>query len=173
MTSDGTFSLSRVLKAGFGAGLVLAIFQVVAALVFNGPAHAFMPLRMIAALALGPAALDATYPLLVALTVGLAIHLGLSMIFAVIFAAMIPVTFKRGSEIGLGMAYGFMLWLTNYYMIGHALGWVWFAQGTIPVVQLVAHTVAYGAVLGWFRQRLFVAAEAKLDPELREWHALN
>ena len=95
------------------------------------------------------------------------------MIFAVIFAAMIPVTFKRGSEIGLGMAYGFMLWLTNYYMIGHALGWVWFAQGTIPVVHLVAHTVAYGAVLGWFRQRLFVAAEAKLDPELREWHALN
>lgn len=173
MTSDGTFLLSRVLKAGLAAGVALAIFQGVAALVFNGPAHAFMPLRMSAAMALGPAALDASYPLLTAMTVGLAVHLSLSLIFAVIFAALIPVTFTRGSEIGLGMAFGFMLWLTNFYMLGHALGWVWFAERTIPNVELVAHTIAYGAVLGWLRHRLFLADEAKLDPELRAWRALN
>src|SRR5262245_10661575 len=110
MTSDGAFSLSRVLKTGLAAGLALAIFQVVAALVFSGPAHAFMPFRMSAAISLGPAALDDGYPLLVAMTVGLAVHLSLSLIFAMIFAALIPVTFTRGSEIELGMAFGFTLW---------------------------------------------------------------
>ena len=173
MASDGTFLLSRALKAGLAAGLVFAVFQVVAALVLNGPAEAFTPLRMIAAIALGPAALDASYSLLVAATVGVVVHLGLSMIFAVVFAALIPVTFGTGTEVGLGMAFGFMLWLTNVYLLGPSLGWIWFAAQTSPLAQLAAHTIAFGAVLGWLRRRLFIADEAKVDPELRAWHALN
>jgi hypothetical protein len=173
MARDGTFSLSRVLETGLAAGLVFAVFQVVAALVLNGPAETFTPLRMIAAMALGPAALDPSHSLLVAATVGVVVHLGLSMIFAVVFAALIPVTFGTGPEVGLGMAFGFMLWLTNFYLLGPSLGWIWFAEQTSPIVQLGAHTIAFGGVLGWLRRHLFIADEAKVDEELRAWHALN
>ena len=35
-----------------------------------------------------------------------------------------------------------MAWLSNFYLIGPALGWVWFAEQTNPIVQLAAHTIA-------------------------------
>jgi hypothetical protein len=71
------------------------------------------------------------------------------------------------------MAYGFMLWIVNFYLIGHALGWVWFAERSIPIVQLGAHTLGFGAVLGWFRHREWMIDEADVDEELHKWHALN
>ena len=173
MTRDGTLSRGRVLEGGVIAGLVFAIFEVTAAIVFSGPAQAFVPLRMIGAMVLGPHALDPGYSLAATASVGLLLHLILSMIFAVIFAALIPGTFATRSEVELGMFFGLMLWLSNFYLIGPALGWVWFAQQTIPVVQLTAHTVAYGAVLGWFQHHAWIVDEAGVADDLREWHALN
>ena len=173
MTTQGTFSLGSVLRSGLIAGLVFAILEVVAAVVFSGPAAAFSPLRMIGAMALGPEALDPRYSLIVAAGTGVALHLILSMVFALIFAGLIPVSFSTGTEVGLGMAYGAMVWLSNFYLIGPALGWVWFAEQTNPIVQLAAHTIGFGAVLGWFRHHAWEVAEAHLDPEVHEYHALN
>ena len=51
-------SRGRVLEGGVIAGLVFAVFEVTAAVVFSGPAQAFLPLRMIGAMVLGPHALD-------------------------------------------------------------------------------------------------------------------
>ena len=175
MTRDGTLSPGRVLEGGILAGLAFAIFEVVAAIVLTGPAHAFVPLRMIAAMVLGPHAMDPGYSLAAAASVGLLLHLILSMIFAAIFAALIPGTFATRSEIELGMFYGLMLWLANFHLIGPALGWVWFAQQPMPMplAQLTAHTVAYGAVLGWFQHHAWVVDDAGVDEDLREFHALN
>jgi hypothetical protein len=173
MPSDSNFSVSRVLEAGIVAGLVLGIFQAVGVLVTSGPAHVLTPLRMIAAMALGPTALDPGYSPLIAATVGLALHLTPSMGFALIFAALIPASFQTATEVELGMAYGFLAWIFNFYLVAPALGWVWFAEQTRPLVQLVAHTIGFGAVLGWFRHYAWEVDEAKVDAELREWHALN
>jgi len=173
MFSDTNFSVSRVLKAGIVAGLVLGIFQAVGVLVTTGPAHTLMPLRMIAAIALGPAALDPAYSPLVAATVGLALHLTLSMAFALIFAALVPVSFETVTEIELGMAFGFLAWIFNFYLVAPALGWVWFAEQTSPLVQLAAHTIGFGAVVGWFRHHAWEMDEATIDPEVHKLHALN
>jgi uncharacterized membrane protein YagU involved in acid resistance len=172
MPSDTNFSVSRVLKAGIVAGVGLGIFQAVGTLVLSGPAHVLTPLRMIAAIALGPAALDPGYSPLVAMTVGLLLHLTLSMVFALIFAALVPVSFQTTTEVELGMAYGFLAWIFNFYLIAPALGWVWFAQ-TNPLVQLAAHTIGFGAVVGWFRHHAWEVAEAKIDSDVHEFHALN
>ena len=173
MFNSDTFSLSRVTMSGVLAGLVFALFVTLGALVTGGPAHAFTPLRMIAAIGLGPAALEPSYSPLVAVGAGVALHLVLSAGFAVIFASMIPVTFSTATEVGLGMAYGFVLWLFNFYLIGPTLGWVWFAEQSSPLVQLTAHTVGFGAVLGWLRHHAWEVSEANVDAKLHEWHALN
>lgn len=172
MANDGTFALGRVLKAGAVAGLVFAVFQVVASLVLAGPSAAFTPIRLIGAIVLGREALDPGYSLLAAGAAGLVFHLALSMIFAVIFASMIPVSFAMATEVELGMAYGFLLWVFNYHLVGPALGWTWFAQ-TNPIAQMTVHTLAYGAVLGWFRHHAWMADESHLDPEVHAFHALN
>ena len=173
MFNSDTFSLSRVVLAGIVAGLAFAAFVTVGALVLGGPAHVFAPIRMVAAMALGPATLDPAYSAVVAGAVGLALHLLLSVAFAIVFASMIPVTFSTAAEVELGMAYGFVLWFTNLYLLGPALGWIWFAEQANPLLQLAAHTVAYGAVLGWFRHYEWLRDESRVDPKLHEWHALN
>lgn len=173
MTRDGTLSPVRVLEAGLLAGLVFAIFEVTAATVLGGPSQAFVPLRLIGAIALGPHALEPGYSLVAAASVGLLVHLILSMLFAAIFAVLVPSTFATRSEVELGMFYGFMLWLSNFYLIGPALGWAWFAQQTTPLVQLTAHVVAFGAVLGWFQHHVWVVEDAGVDEDLRKFHALN
>ena len=173
MTRDGTLSRGRVLEGGVMAGLVFAIFEVIAAIVFGGPSQAFLPLRMIGAMVLGPHALDPTYSLVAAASVGLLLHLILSMVFAAIFAALIPGTFATRTEVELGMAFGLLLWVFNFHLIGPALGWVWFAQQTIPLVQLTAHAVAFGATLGWFQHHAWIVDEAGVAEDIREFHALN
>jgi len=143
------FNLGRALAAGAIAGLVFAGFEMLAALTLSGPGAVFTPLRMIGAMALGPQALDPQYSLVAASAAGLVLHLALSMIFAVIFESLVPVGLRTSAVVRLGMFYGFMLWLTNYYLLGPALGWVWFAQQTMPVVEAVAHSVFFGAVIAW------------------------
>jgi hypothetical protein len=173
MNTEGSFSLGRVLKSGLVAGVAFAIFEIVAAVVFSGPGAAFSPLRMTGAMVLGAQALDRGYPLIAAAGAGAAVLLTLSMVFALLFAALVPVTFATGTEIELGMAYGALVWLFGFYLIGPALGWVWFAEKTLPIVQLAAHAIGYGAVLGWFRHHAWEMAEARLDPEVHQYHALN
>lgn len=149
MEEETQFNLGRALAAGAIAGLVFAGFEMAAALMLSGPGAVFTPLRMIGAMALGSQALDAQYPLVEAVATGLILHIALSMIFAVVFESLVPVGLRTTAVVRLGMFYGFMLWLTNYYLVGPALGWVWFAQQTMPIVEAVAHTVFFGAVIAW------------------------
>ena len=48
----------------------------------------------------------------------------------------------------VGVAYGLVLWLVNFYVIAPA-AFPWFGMAN-PVVQFIAHVFFFGAVLGYY-----------------------
>lgn len=140
------------LVGGIVAGLVFAAFEMLTAVLLDGPDAFFMPLRMIGGIGLGPSAMEPTTSLLTAGGVGLVIHMLLSAVYGVGVAAVVAAipALRRSSTavvITAAMA-GLVLWLVNFYLVAPIAGWTWFPDATNPVVQFVAHTFAYGAVLG-------------------------
>jgi uncharacterized membrane protein YagU involved in acid resistance len=141
------------------AGLLFALFEMIAAALMQNPNSLFMPLRMIGAIVLGPAALEPTYSLGVAAVTGVLLHLTLSVIFAFVFAALVSPAWSSGELALAGMAFGFCLWVVNFYGIASVAGWSWFPQRTHPIMQVVAHAFFFGCPLGWLlaRSRLTLA----------------
>ncbi len=142
---------------GVIAGIVFAMFEMIMAAVLSGADAFFMPLRMIGAIVLGMKALDPGYSLVTAGVAGLMVHMMLSIMFGIIFAALavyIP-GLANSSPILLVAAsvYGFALWIVNFYVIAHAASWLWFPDKTNVAVQFVAHTIMFGTVLGLFLDR--------------------
>lgn len=134
--------------AGGLAGIVFAMFEmVVAAFMGNG---FFAPLRMIAAIVLGPSVLMASSPLLVPVIVGAIVHMMLSAIYGMLFVvAAHYVTILRRDAASLLIAtsvFGLALWIVNFYVFSPLL-FRWF-ENTSPLVQSIAHTFFYGTVLG-------------------------
>jgi len=142
---------------GVIAGIVFAMFEMIMAAVLGGADTFFMPLRMIGAIVLGMKALDPGYSLVTAGMVGLMVHMMLSIMFGIIFAALVAyVPGLANSSLILIVAasvYGFALWIVNFYVIAHAAGWLWFPDKTNVAVQFVAHTIMFGTVLGLFLDR--------------------
>lgn len=138
--------------AGMFAGIVFAMFEMVMAAVMNGADAFFMPLRMISAIGLGTTALDPSSSLLTAAAAGLVIHMVLSMVYGVGVAALLrfvpSLARSTGSILAVASAAGFLLWTVNFHLLARALGWPWFPEGTNAAVQIVAHTVFFGTVLG-------------------------
>lgn len=132
--------------AGIVAGLVFAAFEMMASAFMMGSNAFFMPLRMIGAIALGPEALDAAYSLLAAGVAGVSVHLILAIIYGMIFGMIATMLRGPGAFIGIGSVFGFALWLINFYVIAPA-AFPWFLEAN-PMVQFIAHTFFFGAVLG-------------------------
>ena len=137
---------------GIVGGIVFAMFEMIMAVVLNGSAAFFMPLRMIGAIALGKTALDPTSSLLTSGGAGLAVHMALSMMYGVVVAgvlALVP-SFSRSSAAVLVVASlaGFGLWIMNFFVLAGVFGWTWFPDSQNVAVQFVAHTFMYGSVLG-------------------------
>ncbi|MDP3748825.1 MAG: hypothetical protein Q8Q88_17440 [Phenylobacterium sp.] len=149
--SEFPWAIRRGALAGVMAGVVFAIFEMVASAAMMGVAETAAPLRMIGAIALGPQALDPAYSLTAASLAGLAVHLVLSVIYGGAFAAIAGGLRPRPAIVGLATAYGFALWLLNFYLIAPA-AFPWFAAAN-AAVQFVAHTVFFGAVLGYYLWR--------------------
>ena len=155
LTATRSRSLAWVLAgavAGMVAGIVFAMFEMVMAAVMNGADAFFMPLRMIGAIGLGKGALDPSSPLLTAAAAGLVIHMVLSMMYGVGVAAVLrfvpSLARSNGSILAVASAAGFLLWFVNFHLLARTLGWAWFPDGTNAAVQIVAHTVFFGSVLG-------------------------
>ena len=143
------FMGEEIVTAGALAGLVFAgSLMLMSALVVPVDGF-FLPLRIIAALALGPATLEPTYSLPVAVLTGFAIHILLSALFAVIFSAFVSPLWSRSALITGGMLFGLMLWLVNLHVIAPAAGWTWLVEYGSPLLLLVAHTLFFGCTLGW------------------------
>ena len=96
-----------------------------------------------------------------ALPVALLVHFTLSAIFGVVFGtAAGSLSFLRSSRsllIAAATAFGFGLWIVNFYVMAPILGWDWFAMAN-PVVQFIAHTFFFGLPVG-----LLLASRAEGD----------
>ena len=139
------------------AGIVFAMFEMLATALMNGAAAFFMPLRMIGAIVLGQGALQPSYPLLTAGLAGMVVHMMLSVVFGIVFALLVASVPALASStmalLAAASAYGLLLWLVNFYLIAPAAGWVWFTESN-PVVQFLAHTVMFGTALGFYLDRV-------------------
>jgi len=134
--------------AGVVAGVVLAMFDMVMAAI-QGDGF-FTPLRMIGAIVLGEDALMTSYSLVGAGIAGLLVHMVMSAIFGAVFGAIVafvPAIREHNLLlVGAATAYGFMLWIVNFYVIApSAFEWFGMADST---VQFVAHTFFFGTALG-------------------------
>lgn len=161
-TARSTTALATGIRAGLIggaiAGIAFAMFEMVAAGVLNGPDAFFMPLRMIGAIALGTSALDPASSLLTAGAAGLFVHMALSMMYGAVVGALLAgvpaIGGSAASRIGLASAAGFALWVVNFFVLAGIFGWTWFPNSQNVVVQVVAHTMMFGTVLGVVIDRL-------------------
>jgi len=146
---------------GMLAGAAFAMFEMLAAVVQNGTGAFFMPLRMIGAIALGQGALDPASALLPAAAAGLMVHMALSMMYGVAVAALIalvPVLNRSADTIlAIAGAAGFALWAVNFLVLARALGWPWFPDTQHVGVQIVAHVLVFGGLLGLLLDRMAFA----------------
>ena len=133
---------------GAVAGIIFAMFEMIMAAILGD--GFFMPLKMIGAIVLGQGALQASYPLVTAVLVGVIVHMTLSAIYGAVFAAVVSaigaLQGNRGALIGVATIFGFILWLVNFYAIAPVL-FPWFLMAN-PVAQLLAHTFFFGTALG-------------------------
>jgi hypothetical protein len=155
---------SAIEGAGFGAaaGLMLMAMESAGAAILGAPPLA--PLRLFSSVVLGRSALvDA--PLGLVFGVGLLTHLVLSALFGVLYGliyAQLAHDGQRsyGVQAGLGMLFGFLLWLVNFHVIAR-LFYPWFLdppQG----FQALVHAAFFGLPLG-----LLFAAEHHVQDTVR------
>jgi hypothetical protein len=147
-----------VAYTGVTAGLIFAGFEVITTAFLTGAETAAMPLRMISAIVLGPAALDSHYSLVVAGVVGMAIHLLLSVAFAALFAATVrriaratagELLTTSGQLAVAGVVFGTVLWLVNFYFVAPLAGWIWFPGNVHHIVAFLGHAFFFGCPLSW------------------------
>jgi hypothetical protein len=145
------------LIGGGVAGVVFALFEMVAAAAMTGMDAVVMPLRMIGAIVLGPAALGPVVSPTTAGAAGLVLHMALSMVFGLVFGLaarwVLSPSVSSGSLVLAASLFGLGLWVVNVYLIAPAAGWRWFPDQTHPFVQFVAHTFFFGTVLGVYLDR--------------------
>jgi hypothetical protein len=155
------FRPGTVVTLGLAAGIVFALFEILAAALLIGPASAARPIRMIAAMVLGLDALAPGYPLVIAGTVGLALHLFLSIIYTAILALIVTwiSTITREELLSgalgdtfTGVFFGITLYVVNYYVISPMAGWSWFRDGSNVLMEFLSHAL-FGAVAGWILAR--------------------
>jgi uncharacterized membrane protein YagU involved in acid resistance len=151
---------------GLAAGFAFVGFEMIMAALLDGRQAFVRPLRMIGALVLGDRALESDYPLEPAVAAGVLVHMALSVLFAMVFGAVVAaVPALRRSAPTVAMVasfYGLLLWLVNFYVIAPLAGWTWFPDQTNELVQFLAHTIFFGAVLGNLGPLL-------LGTALRQW----
>lgn len=152
-----TGCLGRQGVAGaFIAGISFIVYQMLIAWLVTG--FFFSPLRMIAAMLLGPDALATWYSLFAVALVGIGIHFIFSIIFGLIFGRIIArrqdMASTRRGLVFMASTYGFLLWLINFYVIAPIFGWMWFPALTDPFLQgFIGHTFFFGTVLGYYFAR--------------------
>jgi len=144
------------------AGVIFSMFEMGWGFATGGIDMAVAPLRMIGGIALGPSAMDPSYSLVTAAVAGVGVHMVLSIVYGAAFAIGVGAIAPRagtGTLVVAGIVFGLALWVVNFYVIGPAAGWTWFAEMTDPVVQAVAHGGFFGIPLGLYLSR-FAPREA-------------
>lgn len=131
--------------AGVGAGIIFALFHMIMSQILG---NGFLePLRLIAAIALGPSVLPQNSPLLDPLFVGLLVHVSLAALYGAVFAVSARyIRILRRDLITATTLFGLGIWLVNFYFFS-PLFFPWFGH-TLDIVQFISHTLFYGMPLG-------------------------
>jgi hypothetical protein len=141
--------LKHGIVGGVLAGITFLVFEMLVVAAMTGASGFWLPLRRIAALAIGAGALEPSYALGSAAGVGIMVHLLLAAAFGLMFA-LIASALRGVVAIPLASTvYGLGLWLVNFYLIAPVFGWYWFPNSNL-LIQFVAHTFFYGTVLGLY-----------------------
>lgn len=150
---------------GMVAGIVFILFEMIADWAMGNTF--WMPLRMIGAIVLGEDALEMSYSVTEAAVAGGIVHMALSALFGAVFGGLLAVVHglrsSRGVLVVAASLYGLTVWLVNFYAIAPA-AFEWF-QNADPIVQFVAHTFLFGALLGAL---LAPRVPAHAEPRRRE-----
>jgi len=141
------------LLAGATAAVTLGIAEIAFTLMLGGTLAD--PFRRVSSVALGPAAFAPDFPLALVLLTGAAVHVGLSLIFGLIFVWLAALAYQLSARAPLlllyGVLFGLALWELNILTV-------------LPLVRpavapqfgladqiwngIVAYAVFYGLVLG-------------------------
>ncbi|ATB51523.1 hypothetical protein [Corallococcus macrosporus] len=152
------WSATNGLLFGMAAGVVLALAEVVLAVASgDGPLR---PVRMSAAVLLGPQAFTAQVADGTALLLGVGVHLVIAAVVGLFYSvldAWLPPDGRSRWEFqaAVGMLYGIFVWLVNFQFVGRG-SYPWFLE--VPQFpQIVLHAVFLGLPLS----TLFTAAERR------------
>ncbi len=131
--------------AGIVAGAVFLILEMMMVPVFLG-GSAWGPPRMIAAIVLGQSVLPppATFDLGI-LMAAMVVHFALSILFAVILAAVVT-RVGYAAALAVGVGFGLLLYVVNFY--GMTAIFPWFANAR-NWVGIVAHAL-FGLIAAWW-----------------------
>jgi hypothetical protein len=138
------FSWRAALTASVSGGLVFALMYIALMWAVRGVSP-WVPVRMIAAIVLGPVVLSApdTFDVLVVLA-AILLHGMLSIVYGVVLLLLLPAADTTWSIV-VGGLYGLALYYINFY--GFTAFSPWFMEER-DAVSLVSHFV-FGAVVAW------------------------
>jgi hypothetical protein len=151
--------------AALGAGTAAAIISTVAQILLWAtltdalPGVLWRDARLAGAIILGPVALSppATFDAQIFL-VATVVHFGLSIVYAMVLAAIIAARSTRSSLI-VGGLFGLALYAINLYGFTAVFPWFTVARGGITLAAHLVFGLSASATYGWLRSRQ-VAAKA-------------
>jgi hypothetical protein len=149
----------KAVDAALIAGVLFLAVQMLVVSPIQGVSP-WLPVRMIAAIALGTRALPETGASLGVLVAAFLVHFGLSLMTAWILAPLVQGTRLVKAAL-IGAALGLVIYLVNFYLLTAA--YTWFA-GIRGWATLINHLL-FGAVMAWVyeKQRLRAgSADARL-----------
>ena len=138
---------------GVAAGCAMALWLVVYA-AFTG-LGAFTPIKLIAGTFYGSSTLQAGWG---PVFWGFAIHLAISVAFAILYGAMVHRDTEPFQAVMGGIIFGFALWLVMTFLV-------------LPVVNPVMRADIASAPIGWFGAHLPFGAVLGAVPQVRRWFA--
>jgi hypothetical protein len=96
--------------------------------------------------------------------VGLVVHLTLAAAFGATLAAIAPLARGALRLVGLGAAFGLLLYLVNFQILGR-VAFEWFLEGPNQTFEVFAH-LGYGLLVVPFLVRFAGAAEQQPEPSV-------
>jgi len=135
------------ISASVVAGLVFAVIEMALAWAVKGQSP-WAPLHMIGAMGLGPDALAPadTFDLRI-VSVAVAIHMALAVLYGVILALIVQ-RLNTAAAVVVGALYGLALYLINFY--GFTWLYPWFADAR-DWVSILSHVVQSGLMVGLYK----------------------
>lgn len=151
--SHPNMTIRQGIIGGLIAGLVYFVSALAITVALGGVSAIPVPLRQIAAVALGEQALAADYDFASVVVAANVVHFALSAAYGVILVLIARLAGVGGRTlIVLGAIYGLAIYALNRLVIFPAL-YPWFLAND-PVVQSLLHALAFGAVIGaWLARR--------------------